>query len=71
MTITYNPDVRRLQTELRSEKHPLQLIVEYEVNIAIIIIIIIIMMIIRLTGLGQARSSCSRVTLSISRPRRT
>ena len=32
VTITYNPDVRQLQTELRSEKHPLQLIVEYEVN---------------------------------------
>ena len=59
MTITYNPDVRRLQTELRSEKHPLQLIVEYEVDIIITIIpIIIIVMIIRWTGLGQARSSC-------------
>ena len=32
VTITYNPDVRRLQTELRTEKHPLQLIVEYEVS---------------------------------------
>ena len=42
MTITYNPDVRRLQTELRSEKHPLQLIVEYEVNIIITVITIII-----------------------------
>ena len=53
MTITYNPDVRQLQTELRSEKHPLQLIVEYEVNdIIIIIIITIIMMIIRWTELG-------------------
>ena len=32
VTITYNPDVRRLQTELRTEKHPLQLLVEYEVS---------------------------------------
>ena len=70
VTITYNPDVRRLQTELRSEKHPLQLIVEYEVNIIITIITIINIMIIRWTGLGQARSSCSRVILSTSRPRR-
>ena len=27
VTISYNPDVRRLQTEPRTEKHPLQLIV--------------------------------------------
>merc|ERR550532_2637077 len=32
VTITYNPDVRRLQTELRHQNHPLQLIVEYEVD---------------------------------------
>ena len=32
VTVNYQPDIRALELDLRREKHPLQLVVEYEVD---------------------------------------